>query len=171
MAYLIDRPSPKSFWERIYLPEVLRGMMITARHFLRNLVKMKSRITIEYPEQRRPLPPGYRAEHRLMRRENGEIRCTACMLCATICPANCIEIEAEEVDDPRVEKRPKSFVIDELRCAFCGLCVEVCPCDAIRMDTGAYENASFDRSVLIYDKERLLANTPEGASPLSSALY
>lgn len=170
MAYLIDRPSSKGLWERFYLPGIVRGMMITARHFLRNLVMMGDRITIEYPEQKKQLPPGYRADHRLMRRENNEIRCTACMLCATICPANCIEIEAEEVDDPRIEKRAKSFTIDMLRCVYCGLCVEVCPCDAIRMDTGLYENASFDRSLLIYNMDRLLAHTPEGASPLSSAL-
>lgn len=157
-------------WERLYLPEVIRGMMITGSHFIRNLFRMRRRITIEYPEQKKKLPPGYRAEHRLMRRENGDIRCTACMLCQTICPANCIEIEAEEVSDPTIEKRARVFYIDMARCAFCGFCVEVCPCDAIRMDTGVYENAAFDRSMLVYDKERLLSNTLPGASPLSRSL-
>lgn len=159
-----------SLWERIYIPEIIRGMAITASHFIRNLIFMRRRITIEYPEQKKALPPGYRAEHRLMKREDGEIRCTACMLCATICPAGCIVIEAEEVGDPAVEKRASVFEIDMLRCVFCGLCVEVCPCDAIRMDTGRYEGAGFDRSSLIYGKGKLLDNAPDGASPLSMAL-
>jgi NADH-quinone oxidoreductase subunit I len=93
------------------------------------------------------------------------------MLCQTVCPADCITIEAEEVDDPAIEKRPKSFVIDELKCVFCGLCVEACPCDAIRMDTGKYENSQFKREDFIYDMEKLLNNEAEGQSKLSSGLY
>lgn len=170
MPYLIDRHPKMTAWERLYLPEIARGMAITAWHFLRNLVHMDRRMTVEYPEEKRTLPPGYRAEHRLMRRADGSIRCTACMLCATICPAECISIEAEEVDDVAVEKRAKSYTIDELRCVFCGFCVEACPCDAIRMDTGYYKNASFDRSSLVYRKELLLANAPPEASDLSAAL-
>lgn len=170
MSYQIDRKQKMTLWERAYLPEIIRGLAITARHFFKNLINMDKRMTIEYPEQKKKLPAGYRAEHRLMKREDGSIRCTACMLCATICPSSCIEIEAEEVPDPSIEKRAKSYSIDVLRCVFCGLCVEACPCDAIRMDTGFYKNASFDKSSLIYNKELLLANTPGGASPLSAAL-
>ena len=159
-----------TLWERIYLPEIIRGLSITARHFFKNLIFMNRRITIEYPEEKKQLPPGYRAEHRLMKREDGSIRCTACMLCATICPAQCIDIEAEEVADPRIEKRAVYYTVNELRCVFCGLCVEACPCDAIRMDTGKYENASFSRSALIYTKEKLLENSAPGSSSLSAAL-
>jgi len=171
MPYHIDRPGNKSLWVRLYLPEIARGLFITARHFFANLFRIDRRITIEYPETKKKLPPGYRAEHRLLRREDGQIRCTACMLCQTICPADCIYIEAEESEDPKIEKRPKSFVIDELRCVFCGLCVEACPCDAIRMDTGKYENSQFKREDFIYDMEKLLDNGAEGQSPLSSGLY
>ena len=170
MAYQIDRKPKMTLWERIYLPEIIRGLFITGRHFIKNLIFMNRRITIEYPEEKKQLPPGYRAEHRLMKREDGSIRCTACMLCATICPAQCIDIEAEEVSDPNIEKRASYYTINELRCVFCGLCVEACPCDAIRMDTGKYENSSFNRSALIYNKDYLLKNTPKGASPLSIAL-
>ena len=159
-----------TLWERLWLPEILRGLAVTGRHFLRNLVHMDRRITVEYPEQRKNLPPGYRAEHRLLRRADGTLRCTACMLCATICPAACIAIEAEEVADPSVEKRARSYAIDELRCVFCGFCVEACPCDAIRMDTGHFRNASFDRSSTVYGKELLLANGPDDGSDLSRAL-
>ncbi|MFH0799940.1 MAG: NADH-quinone oxidoreductase subunit I [Pseudomonadota bacterium] len=170
MSYLIDRNTKMTLLERLYLPEIIRGMCITGLHFFRNLIHMDRRITIEYPEQEKRIPPGYRAEHRLMKREDGSIRCTACMLCATICPAGCIEIEAEEVADPSIEKRAKRYTINELRCVFCGFCVEACPCDAIRMDTGMFKNASFDRSSMIYHKELLLANHPDNSSPLSVAL-
>ena len=170
MAYLIDRKPERTLWERAYLPEIIRGLTITARHFIKNLIFMNRRITIEYPEEKKQLPAGYRAEHRLMKREDGTVRCTACMLCATICPSSCIEIEPEEVADPRIEKRAKSYIINELRCVFCGLCVEACPCDAIRMDTGKYENAAFDRSALIYTKEKLLENQAPGSGSLTMAL-
>ena len=72
-----------------------------------------------------------------MDREDSEVRCVACMLCPTDCPAHCITIVAEDTGKAS-EKRPKIFEIDELRCVVCGLCVEACPCDAIRMDTGVH---------------------------------
>ena len=171
MAYLIDRPSSRSFWNRIYLPAILKGMWITGRHFLKSFFRIGKPMTVEYPEQKRPLPVGYRSEHRLTVRASGDVRCTACMLCATICPADCITIEAEAVDDPAIEKRAARYVIDELRCVYCGLCVEACPCDAIRMDTGRMDATSFDRSSLLYNDEHLIKNGPENTPALSRALY
>lgn len=131
----ISRSEKLTLWERIYLPEIVRGLSVTISHFIKNLLHPYKRMTVEYPEQKKDIPYGYRAEHRLMLLPNGAVRCTSCMLCATACPADCIKIIAEEVEDPFIEKRPKEFTIDLLRCVFCGLCVEACPCDAIRMDT------------------------------------
>ena len=170
MAYLIDRDEKLTFWERLWLPGILCGMAITARHFFTNLIHMNRRITVEYPEQKKRLPPGYRAEHRLMLREDGQVRCTACMLCVAACPAGCIEIEAEEVADPAIEKRARSFIIDTLRCTFCGLCVEACPCDAIRMDTGKYDRVGRTRAELVLDKDALVKNSLECPSQLSKSL-
>ncbi len=170
MSYLIDRKNKMTLWERIYLPEILRGLVITGRHFFKNLFNIKKRITIEYPEETKKLSSNYRAEHRLMKREDGSVRCTACMLCVTICPSKCITIEPEEVSDPKIEKRAKSFEINELRCVFCGLCVEACPCDAIRMDTARIKNSSLDKKDLIYKKDKLLSNSDKRGSDLSVSL-
>ena len=171
MAYFYERKEKLTFLERLYLPEVLRGLKITLQHLLHNTLHIDDRATIEYPDMKKELPPGYRAEHRLMLREDGQIRCTSCLLCQTICPADCIEIIREEAEDKSIEKRPAVFNINELRCVFCGLCVEACPCDAIRMDTGKYENASFNRKYLVYDLTKLVKNHPEGASPVSAGIY
>ena len=92
--------------------------------------------TVQYPEEKVTYPERFRGLHRLMLRDDGAVRCVACMCCPTVCPAHCITIIPEESDSKGIEKRPAMFEIDELRCVVCGLCVEACPCDAIRMDTG-----------------------------------
>jgi NADH-quinone oxidoreductase subunit I len=78
------------------------------------------------------------------------------MCCSTICPADCIHIEAAEHDDPSIEKYPETFVIDELRCIVCGLCVEACPCDAIRMDSGVHIHPFTDREDSFYERDLLM---------------
>jgi NADH-quinone oxidoreductase subunit I len=162
--------------ERTYVPEILKGIALTTKHFLRNLfgerdanpdvVERKGLATIttvNYPEETVPYPPGYRGLHRLVPREDGKPRCVACYMCATICPAQCIYIEAAEYsgdDDAAesrvIEKYPKQFVIDELRCVVCGLCVDACPKDAIRMDTYAHTPSEYNRQGFVYDIPKLL---------------
>ena len=162
--------------ERTYVPEILKGIALTTKHFLRNLfgerdpnpdvVERKGFTTIttvNYPEEKVDYPAGYRGLHRLVPREDGKPRCVACYMCATICPAQCIYIEAGEYggDDDHaesrvIEKYPKQFVIDELRCVVCGLCVDACPKDAIRMDTYTHTPSGYDRQGFVYDIPRLL---------------
>lgn len=128
--------SPKlSFWEKVYVAEVVRGMGVTLRHFVKNTFNQSAMPTVQYPEEPKPLPVRHRSRHRLTVRENGAPKCVACMCCETACPARCIHIVAEESEEAWIEKRPAVFDIDLLRCVFCGYCVEACPEDAIRMDT------------------------------------
>lgn len=160
-----------SFWQRLYIPEILKGMWITNRHFWTNLMAQRHTVTQQYPDQPTTVTERYRGRHRLMRKEDGSPRCTACMLCATSCPALCIHIQGGEHEDPTVEKHPISFMIDELRCVFCGLCVEACPCDAIRMDTGIFALSAYDRENFLYPRELLLGdeqpiNISEGKAPV-----
>ncbi len=138
-----------SAYERSYLPEVTRGLVVTLTHFFGNILgnipfdpfrrrKRRWLQTVKYPEEKRTYPPRYRGQHRLLAREDGSPRCVACYMCATACPAYCIHIVAAESPDPAIEKYPKAFEIDTLRCVYCGFCVEACPEDAIRMDTGIH---------------------------------
>jgi len=141
--------------EALYLPAVLIGLRITAHHFFRNIFGKRDVVTIQYPEEKRRVSPRYRGRHRLTMREDGFIKCVACYMCETICPAHCIHIEAGEVEDKSVEKYPVVFDIDELRCVFCGLCVEACPKDAIRMDTGIVAMAYSSRDRFDFTRDLL----------------
>ncbi len=170
MPYSLPQDKPVTFRERIYLPEVLRGLALVTRHFLRNAFfsrdanpdvlardrRLNLITTVQYPEERVTYPPGYRGMHRLVPRQDGKPRCVACYMCATACPAQCIYIEAGEVEGDPIEKFPARFVIDELRCVVCGFCVEACPKDAIRMDTGEHAPASYTRNEQIWDEKQLL---------------
>lgn len=130
------------------------------RHTLRTLgfkSVPRGAATFQYPDESRPQSLRLRTLHRLVQRPDGTPRCVACMMCETICPAFCIRIVAEEVDDPSIEKRPKSFDIDLGRCVFCGFCVEACPEDAIRMDTGIVQIGSLSRRGMILDLKTLLS--------------
>jgi NADH-quinone oxidoreductase subunit I len=143
--------------EKFYLPGILVGLTVTARHFFRNLLRPSKVVTIRYPEEKRHISPRWRGKHRLMVRPDGELACVACMMCATACPALCIEIEAEEHPDPRVEKVAKSYTVDFIRCVECGLCAEACPVDAVRLDSGVTAVAVDDRAQTLYDKEHLMS--------------
>ena len=152
----------RSFWENLYVVEILRGLGVTIRHLLRNVFRTSEMPTVQYPEEKRVYGERFRGRHRLTQREDGSPRCVACMMCSTVCPADCIDIVAAEHPDPKIEKYPRSFTIDLLRCVYCGLCEEACPCDAIRMDTGIYEIAADSREKFVVDKEFLLNNAKDG---------
>lgn len=109
--------------------------------------------TVQYPEEKPELAPRYRARIILTRDPDGEERCVACNLCATVCPPDCIALEKEETEDGRW--RAKFFRINFSRCILCGMCEEVCPTYAIQT-TPDYEFCEYDRQNLVYEKEHLL---------------
>ncbi len=146
---------------------LIRGVLITARHFLVNLffhalrlfgikTRRPGAVTIPYPEKKKELAARHRSLHRLLKREDGRPRCVACMLCVTVCPADCIVVEAAEDPDPEIQKYASRFDIDLTRCCFCGFCVEACPEDAIRMDTGVIDIAARSRADLQFGLDKLL---------------
>lgn len=162
--------------ETTYLEASVKGLGVTLKHFAKNLFlpmkklaarnapgapppeKLTSDIeTVQYPDEKPVYPERYRGLHRLMLRDDGAVRCVACMCCPTVCPAHCITIIPAETDDKGIEKKPAVFEIDELRCIVCGLCVEACPCDAIRMDTGIHAKPVEDRADAIETRESLMS--------------
>lgn len=145
---LVKRPSAKASW---YLPGILAGLAFTFKKMIWNLFHTKKMVTLNYPEEKYNYGPRFKGNHVLTVKKDGSLRCTACMLCATNCPADCIKITASEHEDPSVEKFPISYEIDVLRCVFCGFCEEACPVDAIRMgpewQTAALNGSSFNYDI------------------------
>lgn len=162
---------PLDLLERIYVVEILKGFLITARHFFLNLINPKRIPTIKYPEVDRPLEHAAkgRTRHRLKLRADGTPKCVACFLCATACPAYCIRIEAAEYPDNPVEKYPAVFNVDLSRCVMCGMCVEACPEDAIAMDTLIIPGGVLKREELMLTKDKLLRNLPGEPSTKGAA--
>lgn len=143
-----------SFMERMYLPAIFGGMMITIKHFFRKSA------TIKYPEQTREFSKIYRGQHVLKRDEKGAERCTACGLCAVACPAEAITMVAAERKTGeehlyREEKYAKIYEINMLRCIFCGDCEEACPKEAIFL-TDRKVDSFYTRKELIYGKSILV---------------
>lgn len=151
----------KDLKEDLYLFEIIKGLGVTFGHMAKNLFNINKMPVIDYPNQEKGIPQGYRAMHRLRQREDGTTRCVACMMCATACPAECIHIEAAESENKAIEKYPAVFDIDLLECVFCGLCVEACPVDAIRMDSGVYSIVKANRRDFVMTKDQLLQVKPQ----------
>jgi NADH-quinone oxidoreductase subunit I len=160
-----SREPKLGLFERLYLPIVSDGLTTTVGHMF-----AKTR-TEQYPEQEPNLPPNYRGVHRLNRDGEGRVKCVACYMCATVCPAHCIDIVAAPAprDWKDREKYPETFVIDELRCIYCGMCEEACPVDAIELTT-LYDLTGLSREQMMFDKEKLLgvfdATTRAGTDPV-----
>jgi NADH-quinone oxidoreductase subunit I len=162
---------------------LLRGILVPIQHFFetylddirwlgkryytdeginyRKSSKTKGIFTIQYPEEKLPVPEEFRYIPFLVYEEgpDGEknIRCTSCGICSKVCPPQCIWIVRK--NDPVTGKpitAPEEFYIDIDICMNCGMCAEYCPFDAIKMDH-EYEIASYNRDKAhIYNKEKLM---------------
>lgn len=140
--------------EQMYLPAIFAGLQTTVRHMFQTLAG--GEVTEQFPEQRPALPATYRGVHRLNRDEEGRVKCVACYMCSTACPAHCIDIVAAPSPWPDREKYPETFVLDELRCIYCGMCEQACPVDAIELTT-LFDLTGLSREEMMFDKEKLLS--------------
>jgi NADH-quinone oxidoreductase subunit I len=134
-----------------------RGLATTAKHVGHHPT------TVQYPEERAPVFPRFRGRHKLMRYESGLERCIGCSLCAAVCPAQAIYVEAAEnpAENPVSpgERYAKTYEINMIRCIFCGYCEEVCPTEAIILGHD-FELADYERDDFVYTKDRLIVPDP-----------
>jgi len=114
----------------------------------------KPRFTRQYPEVRWNPPESFRGRPVLVMNDDGKERCVACGLCARVCPALAIEIQASETESEK-ERYPEKFEINMVRCIFCGLCEEACPEEAIVM-SNEYEIVFTSQEEAIFGKDKLL---------------
>lgn len=142
------RKKDLTFFEKIYVPEIIKGLALTFKSMLRG------NVTMQYPEEKFTPPASYRGRPVLVQEKNGVERCVACGLCSRVCPALAIEVQANETELEK-ERFPEKFEINMLRCIFCGFCEEVCPEEAIVMSKD-YELIFSNRKDAIYGKDKLL---------------
>lgn len=132
-------------------------------------------VTVQYPEETRPMSARFRGRHHLKRYEDGLERCIGCALCAAACPADAIYVEAAEnsnqVRYSPGERYAKTYEINMLRCIFCGYCEDACPTNAIVLEPIEFPTG-YTREGMIYTKQMLLeaptngvASTPQMTPP------
>jgi NADH-quinone oxidoreductase subunit I len=157
---------------------LLKGLSVTMRHFIESYlydrkpweprysaewlekhqaIEGKGLFTVQYPEQKRALPENFRFLPMLVYDETtDEPRCTACGICARVCPPQCIWIQRATDDRGRPRAKPAGFWIDTVVCMSCGFCAEFCPFDAIKMNQD-HEIPTADRDRdMFYDLNKLL---------------
>ena len=137
-----------SFLEKLYLPEIIKGLMYSIKEFFR------PNFTMLYPEEKWDPPAIFRGRPVLVE-DDGQERCVACGLCARACPPLAISMQAMENEDDPKERYPDFFEINMLRCIYCGYCEEVCPEEAIVMSKD-YDIVFESREEAVYGLERLL---------------
>lgn len=123
---------------------LIAGFAVTLKALLSPVV------TVQYPREKIPVPPGYRGHpHLVLEDETGQPKCIACGSCMRLCPSQCITVQGEKKEGDK-RKYPTLFQVDFTRCSLCGTCSEVCPVAAIEY-SAAYGLAGFTREEFQYD--------------------
>jgi len=144
MGFFEDLKSDASFFG---------GFKLTLQHMTR------PRVTVSYPDEKKPKQPRQHGRHVLNRYEDGMEKCIGCELCAGVCPADCIYVRG--LDNPPDhpvspgERYGYVYEINYLRCIHCDLCVEACPTEAIT-ESKLFEFSFTNRSDAIYTKRELV---------------
>jgi NADH-quinone oxidoreductase chain I len=119
---------------------VFEGLVVTMANFLRRPT------TIQYPDRtEKPVSAMLPERYRGFVEVDPNI-CTACKLCESACPVQCISIAVDK--NAEGQRGMTSFDVDIGKCLYCGLCVEPCPTGAIRM-TSEFEAATEDIGSLV----------------------
>ena len=157
---IVKRPK-LTFWERIYIGPVVKGLGLTISHFfgvLRDVFNWKNKktaITMQYPEERWDFKDNFRGAPALVMDQEKRGKCVACQICEFVCPPKAITMwPAEHEAENKIEKFPERFEIDMLRCIYCGFCEEACPEEAIFLVKEA-ELVHADKRDFIHDKAKL----------------
>lgn len=153
----------KQLINKALFTEILKGMALTFKMML------SKPVTIQYPDEKRRIFPGFRGKHAFVRDpKTGRQKCIMCMKCVNICPSQCISLGKgrDENNKPFLEH----YNIDALRCIYCGYCVEVCPVCALVL-TEEYEYGSYVKSDIFFDKHKMLQNWDDFAAKLSGDVY
>ena len=147
---LIDKP-PSGRVDAVWrgVKALCAGFALTFIHLFRRP------ITVEYPEERRPLPARTRFRIVLTRDPDGNERCVACYLCSAVCPVSCISMQSTAGDQER--RFAAWFRINFSRCIYCGQCEEACPTSAIQL-TPMFEFSEQSIIKMVAEKEDLLVD-------------
>lgn len=136
--------------KKIFFVEIIKGLALTLSRLFSHAV------TIQYPKEKRPISPGFRGLHALVRDpETGKYKCVGCGLCVAYCPSQCIHLYTAEGEEGK--KIVERYEIEILRCIYCGFCVEACPYGAIAL-TEHYEYSDYSREALYMTMDKLLSN-------------
>ena len=158
---------------------IAKGLVETARNFLGSYTTEDRLVTVQYPEERRPLPETSRNFPFLVYDADPEmgLRCVACKICEKECPPQCIYIVVQRDEKGKPVKHPKVFDIDISVCMSCQICVEVCPFEAIKMDTefelsktGRFEQLLINKQTLAKSNEYYHKIHPTEAAEVDARL-
>ena len=153
----------KDIIRRAFFIDTIKGMALTLK------MMFSKPVTIQYPEEKRKIYPGFRGKHAFVRNpKTGKEKCIMCMKCSNICPSQCIYIKKGR--DANNKPFLEQYDIEALRCIYCGYCVEVCPVCALTL-TEEYGYVSTSKDDIYFNKEKMLKNWDDFVAKLDADEY